>query len=212
MVLFTGTVWVILFDALLFKEPITLKKIVGMVVTIVGCILVANLLNSKVRLDLIGIIAGLITGVCFCLQLVIPKYFEKKYKKDSLIIYRYIFASIFIGLFTDFGDTFKVLSNSNNIWPLVFNILSIGFLSTFISNTFYVKSTEYISASLASILAAMEPVLSSIFAWILLGEVMNLAQIIGAFLVILAALILETDFEAMKNKIFNKENARGGLA
>lgn len=212
VLLFTGTVWVILFDAILFKEPITTKKIVVMIVTIVGCILVANLLNSRVKLDFIGILAGLGTGVSFCLQLVIPKCFEKEYKKDTLIIYGYIFACIFIGVFTDFGETYNTISNSNHFWTLVLNILSIGFLSTFISNTFYVKSTEYITASLASILAAMEPVLSSIFAWILLGEVMNIMQIIGAFLVILAALILETDFEALKDKVFNRENTNGGVA
>ncbi|CAG9354464.1 EamA-like transporter family protein [Clostridium perfringens] len=110
---------------------------------------------------------------------------------------------LFIGLFTDFKESFYIIVNTPNIGMVILNILSIGILSTFISNTFYIKSTEYIEASVTSILASMEPVLSSIFAFFIFGEVLNGKQIVGAILIIIAAIILELKLDKERiNNVF----------
>ena len=110
---------------------------------------------------------------------------------------------LFIGLFTDFKESFYIIVNTPNIGMVILNILSIGILSTFISNIFYIKSTEYIEASVTSILASMEPVLSSIFAFFIFGEVLNGKQIVGAILIIIAAIILELKLDKERiNNVF----------
>ena len=110
---------------------------------------------------------------------------------------------LFIGLFTDFKESFYIIVNTPNIGMVILNILSIGILSTFISNTFYIKSTEYIEASVTSILASMEPVLSSIFAFFIFGEVLNGKQIVGAILIIIDAIILELKLDKERiNNVF----------
>lgn len=110
---------------------------------------------------------------------------------------------LFIGLFTDFKESFYIIVNTPNIGMVILNILSIGILSTFISNTFYIKSTEYIEASVTSIFASMEPVLSSIFAFFIFGEVLNGKQIVGAILIIIAAIILELKLDKERiNNVF----------
>ncbi len=131
--------------------------------------MVSNMSLGHFNMSAIGIAAGLGTGFLFAFQIIFPKFFSG-YRKDTLLIYGYIFASIFIGLFTDFKESFDIIANAPNIGMVILNILSIGILSTFISNTFYIKSTEYIEASVTSILASMEPVLSSIFAFFLFLE------------------------------------------
>ena len=194
VLMFTNSIWVTIFGVLFFSEKFNLKKALVIVLTLVGCIMVSNMSLGHFNMSIMGIAAGLGTGFLFAFQIIFPKFFSA-YKKDTLLVYGYIFASIFISLFTNFKESFSIIAKSPNIGIVILNILSIGILSTFISNTFYIKSTEYIDASVTSILASMEPVLSSIFAFFIFGEVLNSKQILGAVLIIIAAIILELNID-----------------
>ncbi|NGU52453.1 EamA family transporter [Clostridium perfringens] len=202
VLMFTNSIWVTIFGVLFFGEKFNMKKGSVILLTLVGCIMVSNMSLGHFNMSAIGIAAGLGTGFLFAFQIIFPKFFSG-YRKDTLLIYGYIFASIFIGLFTDFKESFNIIANAPNIGMVILNILSIGILSTFISNTCYIKSTEYIEASVTSILASMEPVLSSIFAFFIFGEVLNGKQIVGAILIIIAAIILELKLDKERiNNVF----------
>ncbi|EGT3614728.1 EamA family transporter [Clostridium perfringens] len=194
VLMFTNSIWVTIFGVLFFGEKFNLKKLMVIILTLVGCIMVSNMSLGHCNMSVVGIFAGLGTGFLFAFQIIFPKFFND-YRKDTLLVYGYMFASIFIGFFTDFKESFSIIAKTPNIGIVILNILSIGILSTFISNTFYIKSTEYIEASVTSILASMEPVLSSIFAFFIFGEVLNSKQILGAILIIMAAIILELNLD-----------------
>lgn len=200
VLMFTNSIWVTIFGIFFFGENFNKKKVIVILLTLLGCIMVSNLSLGHRSLSLIGILAGLGTGFLFAFQIIFPKFFSD-YRKDTLLIYGYIFASLFIALFTDFKESINLVMDSPNIKIVILNILSIGILSTFISNTLYIKSTEYIEASVTSILASMEPVLSSIFAFLVFKELLNTKQIMGAILIILAAIILEVNLnkDALRN-------------
>lgn len=200
VLMFTNSIWVTIFGIFFFGENFNKKKVIVILLTLLGCIMVSNLSLGHESLSLIGILAGLGTGFLFAFQIIFPKFFSD-YRKDTLLIYGYIFASLFIALFTDFKESINLVMDSPNIKIVILNILSIGILSTFISNTLYIKSTEYIEASVTSILASMEPVLSSIFAFLVFKELLNTKQIMGAILIILAAIILEVNLnkDALRN-------------
>lgn len=200
VLMFTNSIWVTIFGIFFFGEKFNKKKVIVILLTLLGCIMVSNLSLGHESLSLIGILAGLGTGFLFAFQIIFPKFFSD-YRKDTLLIYGYIFASLFIALFTDFKESINLVMDSPNIKIVILNILSIGILSTFISNTLYIKSTEYIEASVTSILASMEPVLSSIFAFLVFKELLNTKQIMGAILIILAAIILEVNLnkDALRN-------------
>lgn len=213
VLMFTNSIWVTIFGVLFFSEKFNMKKGFVIVLTLVGCIMVSNMSLGHLSMSGIGIAAGLGTGFLFAFQIIFPKLFSS-YRKDTLLVYGYIFASVFLGFFTNFNESFSIIKNSPNIGMVILNLLSIGILSTFISNTFYIKSTEYIEASVTSILASLEPVLASIFAFIIFGEVMNSKQILGAVLIVVAAILLElnVDKERFLNsnilKIFGVKNSK----
>lgn len=202
VLMFTNSIWVTIFGVVFFSEKFNLKKLTVIIITLVGCIMVSNVALGHCNMSIIGLAAGLGTGFLFAFQIIFPKFFND-YKKDTLLVYGYIFASIFLGVFTDFKESLDIIVKSPNIGIVILNILSIGILSTFISNTFYIKSTEYIEASVTSILASMEPVLSSIFAFFIFGEVLNGKQVVGAILIIIAAIILELKLDKERiNNVF----------
>lgn len=191
VLMFTNPIWVTIFNAIFFKEKISKKKAFIIALAIIGSVLIANLLGTNIAdLDFVGIFAGLLTGIIFALQIVIPRFFEGTYTKDSMLIYGFIASTIVLALFTDFKGLSNTLSTSVSPSMIVINILAIGVLSTFIANIAYVKATDYIESGLASVLVALEPVLGSLFGFIFYGETLTVFQIFGALLIVVAAIWL----------------------
>ena len=191
VLMFTNPIWVTIFNAIFFKEKITGKKAIVIILAITGCLLISNIFGVGFEnLDVVGLLVGLSTGVLFALQLVIPRFFEGKYTKDSMLIYGFIASAIVLAFFTNFTGIDNAITSSASPIFVVLNILSIGVLSTFIANISYVKATDYIETGVASVLVALEPVLGSLFAYLVYGETLTGLQLIGGLLIIIAAIWL----------------------
>lgn len=191
VLMFTNPIWVTIFNAIFFKEKISLKKGFIIALAIFGSVLIANLLGADIAdLDIIGILIGLSTGVLFALQIVIPRFFEGVYSKDSMLIYGFIAGTIVLAFFADFGGLVHTFEIAESKSMIIINMLAIGVLSTFIANIAYVKATDFIDGGTASVLVALEPVLGSLFGFIFYGETLNGLQIIGGVMIIFAAIWL----------------------
>ena len=201
VLMFTNPIWVSIFGAVVFKDKMTKKKVLVICMCIVGCICISDVMSTGgANLDVIGIAAGLINGMTFAMQIIIPRFFEGKYSKDAILVYGFISSTVVLSFFTDFSNIAAAVTGPNSM-VVIANMLAISVLSTFIASTFYVKSTEYIETQVTSILVSLEPILGSIFAFFIFGETMSQTQLLGAAIVILAACILETDLSKITEKI-----------
>ncbi|MGG7078249.1 DMT family transporter [Clostridium sardiniense] len=191
VLMFTNPIWVTIFNAIFFKEKITSKKATVIALAIIGCLLISNIFGVGFEnLDIVGLLVGLSTGVLFALQLVIPRFFDGKYSKDSMLIYGFIFSTIALAFFTNFTGINTAITTNSSPMFVILNILSIGILSTFIANISYVKATDYIETGVASVLVALEPVLGSLFAYMVYGETLTGLQLLGGLLIVIAAIWL----------------------
>lgn len=196
VLMFSNPIWVTVFSYLFFKEKIDLKKALVILTCIIGCMCIIDIFTTGgTNLDLIGVVAGVLNGMTFALQIVMPRFVEKTVSKDSILLYGFWSATIFLLLFASPARLVANLANSSNPGFFVANVLSIGVLSTFVANTFYVKSTQYIGTSLPSMMVALEPIFASILAFFIFGEAMKPIQILGAFIVIGSVMALETDLK-----------------
>lgn len=191
VLMFTNPIWVTIFNAIFFKERISGKKATVIALAIIGCLLISNIFGVGFEnLDIVGLLVGLSTGVLFALQLVIPRFFDGKYSKDSMLIYGFIFSTIALAFFTNFTGINTAITTNSSPMFVILNILSIGILSTFIANISYVKATDYIETGVASVLVALEPVLGSLFAYMVYGETLTGLQLLGGLLIVIAAIWL----------------------
>lgn len=191
VLMFTNPIWVTIFNAIFFKEKITSRKAFIILLAITGCVLISNIFGVGFEnLDVIGLLIGLSTGILFALQLVIPRFFTDTYSKDSMLIYGFIFSTIALAFFTNFDSIGTAISSNSSPVFVIANILSIGVLSTFIANIAYVKATDYIETGVASVLVALEPVLGSLFAYLVYGETLTAFQLLGGVFIIAAAIWL----------------------
>ncbi|GAA0181064.1 DMT family transporter [Clostridium sediminicola] len=196
VLLFTNPIWVIIINRICFKEKIKIKELVAIVVTIFGCMLIVKLFDLKAtQLDMVGILVGMFAGAAFALQIVLPKFHNTGYKKDTLLVYGFMSATIFLSFFVDFKGLITSVTNYNNLGFVISNILAIALLSTFISNVAYVKATDYIDTSLISILVSLEIIVASIFAYFIFNETLESSQLVGMGIVIFAVIMLQVDIK-----------------
>lgn len=202
VLMFSNPIWVTLLNYIFFKEKISFKKMMVILTCIFGCMCIIDIFSTGGQnLDLIGITAGVLDGVTFALQIVMPRFVEKTISKDSILLYGFWSSAICLIFFADIPRLASGIINSPN--PLFYfgNVLSIGVLSTFVANTFYVNSTKYIGTSLPSMMVALEPTFATMLAFFIFGESMKPIQILGTLIVIGSVMALELNFEKIMNRL-----------
>ena len=153
-----------------------------------GAVFVANLIGGgDIKLDGIGILAGVINGVGVALQILLPKYFAKDYERDTLLVYGFLGAAVVLMFGMDFGAVSSHMS-STPTGVLLWNLFGIGILCTMVANVSCVKSTQYVEATTTSILSALEVVVGTLVGFVVFHEHMTMLQILGAVIIVVGAI------------------------
>lgn len=202
VLMFSNPIWVTLFNYLFFKEKVSMKKLVVIAFCIFGCMCIIDIFKTGgSNLDIIGVLAGILNGMTFALQIVMPRFVEKSISKDTILLYGFWSSTICLLFFADVPRLVANITESASPLFYLANVLAVGILSTFLSNTLYVKCTKYIGTSLPSMMVALEPTFATILAFLIFGETMKGIQILGSFIVIASVLALELNFDTLKNKM-----------
>lgn len=196
ILMFSNPIWATLFGKIFFGDTISSKKLVIMLLCLIGCMCIIDIFSARgAQLNIIGVLAGILNGMTFSLQIVLPRFVEHKVSKDSLLLYGFWAATICLAFFVDIGDIAGKVAGSDRPVFYVANLLIIGILCTFVAISLYVKSTKFIGTSLPSMMSAMEPVFASVIAFFVFSEVMKSIQILGAIIIISSVIALEVDIK-----------------
>ncbi|WP_296889579.1 DMT family transporter [uncultured Methanobrevibacter sp.] len=186
--------FVIIFAYIAFKEKITSKKIISMILIIIGCSLTTGLLEGNVfNIGWIGILAGIGTAFFWANYNIA----SKKILKDgtstyTLLFYTIIMMTIILIPFTNFNQitTFINRNTGTNIIFLIFNAL-LTFILPYVLLT---ESLNYIDAGSVAILAAgAEPLAALFFGITLYDEIPTMLIFIGIVMTIIAITILSKE-------------------
>ena len=132
-----------------------------------------------------GVLLSILTAMMFAIHLVVNNYFVQKYDALQLGVYQLGFASV-IGVICMLS--FESISGPQS----TLGWISICILAVICSAFgFVVQSVaqKYTSAVETSFILALEPVFSALFAFILLGEVLEAREWLGALIIFSGVLI-----------------------
>lgn len=186
--MFMSPIWVAILGRFMFGEKLPKSKMVTILICLIGAVFVANLIGGgDIKLDGIGILAGVINGVGVALQILLPKYFAKDYERDTLLVYGFLGAAVVLMFGMDFGAVSSHMS-STPTGVLLWNLFGIGILCTMVANVSCVKSTQYVEATTTSILSALEVVVGTLVGFVVFHEHMTMLQILGAVIIVVGAI------------------------
>ena len=182
-------IFVLIMSYFLYKEKITTIKIISMILAFLGCVLVSNVLSSKINLSFRGIISGLLAAFFYALYSIISKKaLQKGYHSLTITLYAFIFISIITAPLANWELIINLVKND----PINISVFMVmhSILVLIMPYVFYTISFSFMDAGKASILASCEPIASTIFGIIFFNEIPNITSIIGIALTVTALTLL----------------------
>lgn len=178
--LYTYPVIVTILSLCFYKEPITKYKVVALVLSFVGLVLVVGVAFDELNLE--GVFYALGAAVVYSLYITISGKAVKNISPNVVSFYIILSAGIafmLAGLFTNSLD-FNI---SLKGW---LSIIGIAFFSTGVAIITFFKGLQLIGPSKASIISTVEPIVTTFAAFVLFREQVTLTQVLGGSLVIFA--------------------------
>jgi drug/metabolite transporter (DMT)-like permease len=187
VLLYTAPAWVGVISALFLGERLTRRTIAAVALAMIGCALVARIYDvSGLRLNLPGILAGLGAGLSYALYSVFNKIGVRRYDGWTVLAYALLFGTVFLAPLQSSQLIVAALRQPGTVaWLLM---LALG--PTLGSGLTFNAGLRYIPVSNASVVATLEPVIASLLAFIFLHERLDLAQLGGGALILVAVISL----------------------
>lgn len=171
---------------LFWSEPLTRRKVLAIVLTFAGTVLVSGLdVLGRVRLTAPGLLVSLGIPITYASFNLFGKRISARYRSPTMLIYGFGFGALTLLPFQFFTPQPWPVPSSTWIW-----FAALISLSTIIPFSIYTFGLRHLPASVASILAMSEIPIVSIYAYFLLGEQLTATQLIGTALVVSGVLLL----------------------
>lgn len=186
----------------LFREKLGIPKIIAVVLSLGGCVLVSNAYRPEMwRLNPLAVSTGLLSGLLFAAYTLIGKEVARRnIDAWTSMLYSFAFASVFIFLFNLFPALPGTPGSYKELLPdLPFTgwlvLIFLSFIPTLLGFGLYNMSMNYLPASITNLLATLEPAMTAVEAYIFLHERMTGIQVIGSLIILSAVLIVQLEKE-----------------
>lgn len=189
VLLYTAPAIVMLLSRVLFKEKLTKVKLLSVVVTFIGCILVTGVIGSGTALSGAGILIGLGAGLGYALYSIFCRFaLERGYHSFTIIFYTFIFTMLGCIPLVDLSDIGNVVFDG---WQMVFFTLLCGLVTTVLPYIFYNFGLKYVENGKAAVIASVEPAVATLLGVLVFQETLSIMGAVGLLMVIGAIMICQ---------------------
>lgn len=189
VLLYTAPIFVMMFSVFLFKEKLSVIKIISLVLAFVGCLFVTGVLIDSGDINVVAVIYGLMSGVCYALYSIFSRLaLNRNYSPLTITLYTFIFSGVASLFVIDVKPVVQVMTR--DLHSFVFCVL-FAVLSSVLPYVTYTLSLKYIKPSTASIVASIEPVVATVTGVIVFDEAVDFPYgYIGIALVISSIVLI----------------------
>lgn len=185
---------------LLLKESLDLPKIIAVLMSIAGLALVSNALDPALwALNAGGVLAGVLSGLSYALYSLMGRYSSQRGVNPwTSLLYIFAIGSVFmlaanlgIGRFLPGGartpaDMFWL----GDAWAGWLVLLVLAMVPTLMGFGLYNVSLHYLPSSVANLILTSEPIVTSVIAYFMFGEMLTPIQILGATLILSGVVLI----------------------
>lgn len=182
------------------KERLDWAKGVAIVLSLAGCVFVSGAFDLAAwRTNWIGILTGAFSGLAYAVYSLMGRSASQRgLNAWTTLFYTFGFAALWLLLFNLLpggllpgsamtASDFFVLGNAWLGWSVLF-LLAAG--PTVAGFGLYNVSLSYLPASVANLILTLEPVFTAMIAYVLLGERLSAAQIVGSVIILAGVVFL----------------------
>lgn len=174
----TGVIFIPILLFFMSKRQFKLEEIVTLAVIVFGLYLLTYDSGTAIN---IGDVITLITAMSLAWHLVLAGKYVQTSEVLPLVAYQFLFASL-VSLalyFTVHEITFTLTLDES------LALLYLGFAGTLFCYFVSVWAQKDIDTLTVALIFTLEPVFAALFAWLFASEILNVREMIGAFIILL---------------------------
>lgn len=168
-------------EPLLFHEKIRGRNILGAAVLLIGVLITIPSFSMENQVT-VGVLWGMLSSFCYAIMTLSNRYLSSAYPGKTLCLYEQGTAAVVLLpalLLVDVNWTVQTAAG----------IAVIGFVCTAFAYSLYVAAQKNVKAQTAGMISGMETVYGIVYAWIFLGEVPGIRELIGGAIILGVALL-----------------------
>lgn len=188
VLIYTFPVFVTLGSWLIFREPLRRIHVGALAVSLLGCALLARVYDpSALRLNWLGVVIGIGTGVAHAVYVLFSQHSIQTRSAWTSLTYTMLFGAIALLVMSLVARPSDMMAVGNTPTPwLILLGLAIG--PTLGGYALFTLSLRYLPGTVASLVVVSEAPAGALLAFVLLGERLELLQLVGIALILGAAI------------------------
>lgn len=189
ILLYTAPIMVMLMSLVLFREKMTRRKFLALLMAFLGCILVSGIgRDSHISAAAIGF--GLASAFGYGLYSILGTFVLRRYPPVTVTTYSFLCAGIGALLISRPADIFRKIQAAPKPGNVVLLIFLTAIVTAVLPYLAYTIGLSFVKASSASIMASVEPVVATVAGCVVFHEELTVFSFTGIALVIAAIAIL----------------------
>jgi len=186
ILLYTAPAFVVVLSAVLWKEPVTKRKLLALLLTLVGCACVCGIFSGGVSVTAGGILLGLGAGFFYALYSIFGRYALAYYDSMTVTVWTFLFAGP-ASLILVRPEELQVAFSTPLSWGMAAGLVVC---STVLPYLLYTKGLAQVESGKASIIASLEPVVAAVIGIAVFHEPMSGLTAAGIAMVLSGVVIL----------------------
>jgi drug/metabolite transporter (DMT)-like permease len=181
------------------KQPVKSRLWLGLALALGGLALVAQLWKGM-TLDPVGLISAIGAGASLACYYLMGEHGQRQRDPISLMGFSFGFSAILWAVVSPWWtfpfsrltrtvDLPGALPGHAPLWLMVLWIIVLGTVVPFL---LVLLAVGRLGAARVGLIGMLEPVGAGVIAWVLLGESLNTAQVVGSFIVLVGIVLAET--------------------
>ena len=194
ILLYTSPIWIMLMSVLFFREKLTGRKLLALVLAFAGCVLVSGI--SGEGMTLTGLLVGLGSGIGYGLYSILGTVALRRYSPYTVTTYTFAFAALGSWLICRPAEMLAKFAAAPDLPGLVFFCFLTALVTAVIPFLAYTLGLQTVEASRAGILATVEPLVATLFGILVFSEPLTLLSGLGMLLILAAVVLLNGKTES----------------
>ncbi len=201
VLMYMAPIYVMIFSVLFFGERLSAKKILSVVLMLLGCALVSGIAGG-VTVNVRGVLMGVLSGICYGLYNILTKLSMRRGVepiKAATVVF--ILTALISLCFCDPCDLCKKAAAEPALSiPL---IIGIGVVTFILPYLLYTMAMKHLDAGTVSALGIVEPMSATLFGVVLFSEKLDFFTGAGIVLILGAVLLLSKNEQAKNERSAN---------
>ena len=175
ILLYLAPSFVVLMSALLWKAPLTKRKLLALALSFLGCALVSGIVGGDTSVSAVGLLLGVGAGFCYATYTVFAHYGLQHYDSYTMIYWTFLVAGLGSIFFADFKTLPLAFSGTQGI----VGTCGVVIVATVLPYIFYTKGLEGVESGRASIITNIEPVVETLVGVFVFKEALTVWTVLG---------------------------------